>query len=259
MVVAIVHDKQLVEDPELLHAAGAVSLLALENAELDAAWRDSLRALASSRARLTKASDRERRKLERDLHDGAQQRLLAVLVKLSLASERTGDNPDLSRFLTAAGVELEAAIGELRDLAHGLYPAVLGELGLARALWTVSRRSPDRITVVATKRRFSPETEAAFYYCCLEAVQNALKHGGPLAHTSIRLFTSQDELHMEVRDTGPGFDSTAASDGLGLQSMRDRLGAVGGHAEIVSTPGRGTVVAAVAPVTSPAHANSQPY
>jgi signal transduction histidine kinase len=247
-VVTIIHDKQLVEDPELLRAAGGVSLLALENAELDAAWKDSLRALAASRTRLAKASDQERQKLERDLHDGAQQRLLAALIRLSLADELAGDNPALRKQLTATATELNVAIDELRDLAHGLYPAELADRGLPGALRAIARRASGRITVTASEQRFSPEIETAFYYCSLEAVQNALKHAGPLAQTSIALFTTGVDLHLEVRDTGPGFDPTRAHQGIGLQSMQDRLHAVGGQVEVVSTPGRGTVVVAAAPV-----------
>jgi len=249
-LVVIVHDQQLVDDPELLRAAGAVALLALENAELDTAWRESLRALAESRARLTRASDKERRKLERDLHDGAQQRLLAALLRLSTVEELAGEDPELQRQLTATQVELEAAIEELRDLARGIYPTVLAEVGLAGALQSVALRSPERITVQATSCRFEPEIEAAVYYCCLEAVQNALKHAGPDAHTSIRVFTSSAEVKLEVRDSGQGFDRAMVHDGTGLQSMQDRLGAVGGHIEIDSEPGRGTVVTAGAPAAN---------
>jgi len=248
-VIAIVHDQQLSEDPELLEAAGTVALLALENAELDAAWKDSLNALAESRARLTRASDNERLKLERDLHDGAQQRLLAALIRLSSVDELAGESPELTRQLTATRVELETAIDELRDLARGIYPTVLAEVGLGGALRSVALRSPERITVQTTNRRFAPETEAAFYYCALEAVQNALKHAGADAHTSIRLYATDGELLLEVRDTGPGFDPNLPHDGIGLQSMQDRLAAVGGHIEIRSHPGSGTLVTAKALLT----------
>jgi signal transduction histidine kinase len=254
MVIAIIHDQQLVDDPELLRAAGAVALLALENAELDAAGKDSLRALADSRSRLTRASDEERRKLERDLHDGAQQHLLAGLIRLSWAEELAGDSPpELKRQLTATRVELETAIAELRDLARGIYPTVLAETGLGGALRSVSLHSPNRITVKATNRRFAPDLEAALYYCCLEAIQNALKHAGPEAQISIRLFTTDRELRLDVRDTGPGYNPAGQRDGLGLRNMQDRLGAVGGHVEIRSQPGRGTVVTAGAPLGNPPH------
>jgi signal transduction histidine kinase len=252
-VVTVIHDRQLVDDPELLRAAGVVALLALENAELDAAWKESLHALGESRARLTRASDKERRKLERDLHDGAQQRLLAALIRLSSADELAGESPELKRQITSTRVELEAAIEELRDLARGIYPTVLSEVGLGGALRSLALRSPEGVTVRATNRRFAPETEAAFYYCCLEAVQNALKHAGQEATTSIRLFTADGELRLEVRDTGAGFDPSVPQAGVGLQNMQDRLGAVGGHVKVRSHPGRGTVVSASAPAGNHSH------
>jgi signal transduction histidine kinase len=247
-VAEIVHDKQLAEDPELLRVAGAVSLLALENAELEAAWEHSLRALAESRARLTKASDRERRKLERDLHDGAQQRILGALLRLSLADELAGANPDLRSKLAATRRELELAINELRDLARGIYPTILTEGGLPEALRSLALRQPESISLQATSQRFPLDIETALYFCCLEAVQNASKHAGPGAHISIRVYARAGELHLEVRDTGPGFDPDTVTDGLGLQSMRDRIGAVGGQIEIIKRPGRGAAVTATVPL-----------
>ncbi len=245
----IVHDSQLAENPELLQAAGAVALLALENSELDAAWRASLRELAASRRRITTASDRERRKLERDLHDGAQQRLLAALLRVSSAGELVADDSDLSIRLRQAEADLEGAIGELRDLAHGIYPTTLAAHGLANALRVLPARFPGRVTVTeVSERRFPPEVEAAIYYCCLEAVHNASKHAGPAASISIRMRVDHGDVRLEVRDDGSGFDPSNAGDGMGLESMRDRLGAVGGHIDISSESGRGTVVAAAAPV-----------
>jgi len=247
--VAIVHDSQLSEDPELLQAAGAVALLALENAELDAAWKESVGELADSRARLVSAGDRERRKLERDLHDGAQQRLVAAAINLSLAGDLIGDDPELRERFTAATVEVEEALAELREVAHGIYPPALARWGLARALEPLAVRHHGKVTVIeADPARFAPELEAAVYYCCLEAVQNASKYAGRDARISIRLYTDTDRLHLEVRDDGLGFDPARAHDGIGLQNMRDRLGAVGGRVEITSHPGQGTLVAATAPL-----------
>jgi signal transduction histidine kinase len=247
--VAIVHDRQLSEDPELLQAAGAVGLLALENAELDAAWRQSLGELADSRARLVRAGERERRKLERDLHDGAQQRLVAASINLAVADELADNgNPDLRERVNDATREVEEALAELRELAHGIYPTALGRWGLGRALDLLAARHRN-LTVVSQTGvgRFRPEVEAAIYYCCLEAVQNASKHAGRDAHITIRLYSDDKQLHLEVRDDGPGFDVSQARDGIGLQNMRDRLGAVGGHAHITSQPGQGTLVAAAVP------------
>jgi signal transduction histidine kinase len=247
--LAIVHDKQLAADPELLQAAGAATLLAQENAELDAAWKDSLHELSDSRARLVQAGERERRKLERDLHDGAQQRLLAVLLTLTAAKEMAADNADLKKALTRAEAETEEAIDDLRELAHGIFPAVLADHGLAGGLRSLATRLSGTVTVVeAAGRRFAPEIETAIYYCCLEAVQNATKHAGPDAHITIRLHADTDELHLEVRDDGLGFEPEDVPAGLGLQSMRDRLGAVDGHTEIASRPGCGTVVKATVPI-----------
>jgi signal transduction histidine kinase len=247
-----VHDSQLAENPELLQAAGAVTLLALENSELDAAWRGSLRELAASRRRITSASDRERRKLEHDLHDGAQQRLLAALLRVASAGELVSDNPDLTIRLQQAEADLEGAIGELRDLAHGIYPTTLAARGLADALRLLPARFPGTVSVTeVSERRFPPEVEAAMYYCCLEAVQNASKHAGPGARISIRMRADPGDVHLDVRDDGRGFDASDAGDGLGLQSMRDRLGAIGGHIDILSESGRGTVIAAAAPLGDP--------
>jgi signal transduction histidine kinase len=210
---------------------------------------ESLGELADSRARLVSAGDRERRKLERDLHDGAQQRLVAASINLSLAGELADGKSDLGERLGAATVELEEALGELRELAHGIYPPALARWGLARAFDVLAARYPGRVKVVeAASARFAPEVEAAFYYCCLEAVQNASKHAGPDAQVMIRVYAEVDQLHLEVRDNGPGFDVSAAHDGIGLQNMRDRLGAVGGCVEIVSEYGHGTLVAATAPL-----------
>lgn len=248
---AIVHDAQLDEDPELLQAAGAVALLALEYAELESAWNNSLMRLAESRSRIVKAGDRERRKLERDLHDGAQQRLLGGLLRLDMARELAAGDPKLFSTLTEASGELEAAIHELRELAHGIYPTVLAESGLAGAIRGVAQRSAGRTTVSeVTERRFSSEIEAAIYYCCVEAVQNATKHAGPNSHISIGLNADARELRLEVRDDGSGFDLATTQDGVGLQNMRDRLGSVGGRIEVVSAPGNGTVVSAVAPLSA---------
>jgi signal transduction histidine kinase len=194
----------------------------------------------------------ERRRLERDLHDGAQQRLVAATINLSLAGELADGNPELRERVSEAGSEVEEALAELRELAHGIYPQALSRWGLARALEVLAARYPDRVKMTAaTAARFPAEVDAAMYYCCTEAVQNASKHAGPDAHISIRLYTRADHLHLEVRDNGPGFDPTAAHDGVGLQNMRDRLGAVRGSVEILSQLGRGTLVAASAPVRRP--------
>jgi signal transduction histidine kinase len=252
--IAIVHDEQLAEDPELLQAAGAVALLALENAELDSAWKESLGELADSRARLVRAGDTERRKLERDLHDGAQQRLMAVQVKLRMAQKHA--DTELSEELGAIRVDATEAVEELRALAHGIYPSVLRNGGVAEALRSMAMTAPIPITVHDEEpARCEEAIEAAVYYCCAEAVQNAAKHAGPDARVSIRLYTEGAQLHLQVRDSGRGFDVSAAHDGVGLQNMRDRIGAVGGRVEISSQPVQGTLVAATVPLSHPSAAD----
>jgi signal transduction histidine kinase len=240
-----VHDEQLSDDPELLQAAGAVALLALENAKLDAAWR-------ASRARVVSAGERERRKLERDLHDGAQQRLMAAQVRLSMASRLAADRPDLRARLTETRVELDHAIEELRDLAHGIYPRLLSDRGLVGAVRALAPRFAGRVSVTAaSEEAVPPEIETAVYYCCLEAVQNAVKHAGPEAKIWVRLRADARELRLEVRDDGPGFDASNNHHGAGLDNMRDRISSVGGDLEIISHAGHDTLVAATVPLDHP--------
>ena len=251
---AIVHDKQLSEDPELLQAAGAVALLALENAELDAAWRNSLEELAASRdeladsrARLVDATDTERRKLERDLHDGAQQRLVTIQLGLRLAWEQA--NGDLAAELEALSAEAGEAVEELRTLAQGIYPTVLRESGLADALRSVAMRAPIPVRVVDSGiGRCSAPVEAAIYFCSLEAVQNSIKHAGSGARVTVTLGRYGEAVHFAVADDGVGMDVAVAVVGVGLVSMRDRIGAVGGDVEVVSSPGQGTTVRGSVPV-----------
>ncbi|MGB0094219.1 MAG: sensor histidine kinase [Solirubrobacteraceae bacterium] len=248
---AIVHDTQLAEDPELLQAAGAAVLLARENTELETAWQESLRDLDESRARLASAAERERRKLERNLHDGAQQRLVAASINLTLADEAR-DEDELHERIADSRADIEEAINELREIAHGIYPTALARSGLSRAFDWLAARSQGKVTVAeASVGRFAPEIELAAYYCGLEAVQNASKHAGAQAQTWIRLYVEADELRLEVRDNGAGFDLARARDGVGLQNMRDRFGAIGGRVEIISQPGKGTRIAASAPVRRP--------
>jgi signal transduction histidine kinase len=248
---AIVHDVQLADDPELVQAAGSAALLAQENTELEAAWKESLRELADSRARLASAGERERRKLGRDLHDGTQQRLVAANINLALAEE-ADDDRELHERIAESRAEIEQALVELREVAHGIYPAALARSGVARAFNLLAGRYPNDLVVTeATTERFSPEIELAVYYCGLEAVQNASKHAGAEARVWIRLYVEDGLLHLEVRDDGRGFDVARTSDGVGLQNMRDRLGAVGGSVDVSSRPGEGTLLLASVPVTPP--------
>jgi signal transduction histidine kinase len=247
--VAIVHDAQLSDDPELLQAAGAAALLIFENVELQAAWESALREVQLSRARIAAASARERRRLEQDLHDGAQEALVALRIKLALASEDPADDETLRRRLNELADELDGAIGEVRDIAHGIYPSLLAEFGLVHALEAVARRAAGNIEVLAENvGRYPPEIESGVYYCCREALQNAVRHAGDAAAVSVALRARDGELSFEVRDDGVGFDLAKDSIGAGLRNIEDRVGALTGSVRFISTPGSGTVVAGVVPV-----------
>ena len=240
-VAALIHDPMLDTDSALVEGLAASSLMMLENARLVAE-------LQASRARLTEASDRERRKLERDLHDGAQQRLTGIQVRLRMVQERV-DGGELADDLDAIGDDAAEAVEELRQLAHGIYPPVLRDYGLADALRSFALRAP--ITVEVRDDgigRCSRTVEAAIYFCSMEAVQNATKHAGSHARVTITLGRDRERVRFAVADDGVGMDPSAVDgDGDGLTSMRDRIGAVSGELEITSTPGRGTTIRATVP------------
>jgi signal transduction histidine kinase len=242
--VALVHDAQLNDDPELLQAAGAVALLAEENAELDTAWRRALDDLQRSRARITHTLDDERRRMAVNLHDGVQQRLGAIRLRLAMSAELATD-PDLHGRLEGIGGTVDDAIEEVREVARGLYPHLLFERGLISALEDALR--PLRVEHNEIAHHAGDE-ELAVYYACLEAVQNARKHGGPSPTITVSVHEHADGLSFEVIDDGPGFNPSDAHDGMGLQNLRDRIGAVGGHIVITSAEGRGTTVSGTVPV-----------
>lgn len=241
---ALIHDAQLNDDPELLQSAGVVALLAAENAELDTAWHDAVSDLRRSRARMSHAVDDERRRLSFDLHDGVQQRLSAIRIRIALATDLATDATLRGR-LDEIAVNVEEAIGELREVSQGLYPHLLNDRGLLTALEHAVAPVQIRHNEI---HRHSPVLELAIYYSCLEAVQNAVKHGGPAATIAVSLYESNGALTFEVNDDGPGFDLAALHEGAGLQNMHDRLGAVDGRLSIDSSPGRGTVVSGSVPL-----------
>ena len=246
--VAIIHDPQLNDDPELLDAAGAVALLAAENAELDAGWTQALQDVARSRARLVRAADEERRRFERNLHDTVQQQLISIKLRVEIEADEGDVNASSRGRLLEIAQSVEAALAEVRQIAHGLHPPLLTASGLPIALQRFHDRaaSPPEINAVGVGR-YPPEIESAVYYCCLEAIQNATKHGGRDVHVSVALAEEDGHLTFRVVDDGPGF---AAGDvgGLGLQNMEDRLGAVGGRLRITTAPGRGTTISGEVPL-----------
>jgi signal transduction histidine kinase len=208
--------------------------------------------MRASRARIVAASDESRRMVERDLHDGAQQYL--VLLQLKLGQARRILETDLSKAAAAvdeAGEELAHALSELRDLAHGIYPAVLESDGLPAALAAAAERSSMPVTVDSDGvGRYPQELEAAIYFCCLEALQNAAKHAGDGAKVSVRLSQDDGQVQFEVEDDGRGYDAAKISPSSGLQNMTDRIGALGGELHIVSVPGAGTTVRGNVPAGS---------
>src|SRR4051812_13646958 len=247
--VAIDHDAQLEDDPELLNAAGAVALLAAENARLDASSNDALQALRESRARIVRAGDAERRKVEQNLHDGVQQRLIAVGIEVSLVAESVAGDVATRGKLHRVSTGIEQALEDLREVAHGIYPPAFADLGLVSALGRMGVHSRASLTVQGSGvDRHSPEIESAVYYSCLEAIQNASKHGGPAVAITVALREQAGELTFRVSDDGPGFDPSRAQPGAGLHNMRDRLGALDGRLSITSAPGPGTTVTGRVPL-----------
>jgi signal transduction histidine kinase len=233
----------------LIDAGELLLLLALENAKLSAARADALRELADTRERVIQAGDLARQRLERDLHDGAQQRLTAIQIKLQLAQEAT-DGQDLARQLQAIGADAAKAVDELRSLARGIYPAVLRHNGLGDALRSVAREAPISVEVIdGGIGRCAEAVENAIYFCALEALQNTIKHAGAGATITLRLTRDRRLLRFEFTDDGVGVsvDAAPTGDGIGMTSMRDRIGAVGGDLEVISSPGRGTTVRGAVP------------
>jgi signal transduction histidine kinase len=209
--------------------------------------------LRASRARIVAAADAERRRIERDLHDGAQQYLVAIAVKARLIQQLAPTDPARGAALTQDLVrDVEAALDELRSLAQGIYPPLLSSAGLGEALRAASSRTPIPVGLETDGvGRYQPELEAAVYYCCLEALQNTSKHAGDGTSASVRLWEEAGSLHFDVDDDGVGFDPAHGTAGAGLTNMRDRIGAVGGTLRIESAPGSGTRVRGAIPLAAP--------
>lgn len=230
--------------------------LALHNSQLDTALQttlDEIRKqadeLRESRARVVASGDAERRRIERNLHDGAQQHLVALAVNLRLARDIITDDSDAGlEMLDQLADEVQETIQEVRQLAHGIYPPLLVDSGLVEALRAAANRSPLPVDISADGiGRYPSETEAAVYFCCLEALQNAAKHA-PDAHVDLRLWEEAGGLLFTVSDDGPGFDPDRAQKGHGYVNMADRLGAIGGTVRWESEIGEGSVVRGSVPL-----------
>lgn len=205
--------------------------------------------MRESRARIVAAADDARRQVERDLHDGAQQQLVALGLRLSLAEEALQGHAEGQALVKDARGQLSDALAELRNLAHGIYPMVLETGGLPRALAQAAERAAIETSCgCELTTRPSREIEAAVYFCCMEALQNAAKHAGPGAKARIEIRESNRHLRFSVSDDGAGFNPVTATANAGLQNLNDRVGALGGDMEVTSTPGHGTAVAGSIPL-----------
>jgi signal transduction histidine kinase len=207
------------------------------------------RELTRSLARIATAGADERHRLERELHDSAQNRLVALQIQLGLARDRTAQTlPEVAAALGGLVGEAGAVGDELRRIGRGISPPLLAARGLTAALRAEAAHAPIPVRISdAGVGASKPDVEVALYLCCLELIQNATKHAGPGASVTVRLEQDGDELAFSVEDTGRGFDHRAPPQGGGLTGVRDRMASVGGHVEIRGGPGRGTIVAGVVP------------
>ena len=241
----LVHDRAALDDSRLMSAVLAGVRLALENEQLRARLHARLADVQASRARLVRAEEEARRRLERDLHDGAQQRLLGIGLALQLARKEVCDGTQAAELLDESGSELEAAIGDLRNLAHGIHPTVLTEQGLGAAVTALARRLavPVEVGGITTGRLPAPVESAAYFLIC-EALQNTVKHARA-SQARISVVQADGLVRVEVSDNGIGGADPAA--GSGLRGLADRVEAVGGRLSVDSQPGCGTTVRAELP------------
>jgi signal transduction histidine kinase len=257
-------------DFELLELLAREAALRLRNLRLESQLRDRLALIESqaeelrrSRQRLVAAQDEERRRIERDLHDGVQQQLVSLAVRLQRLARETGDGS--GRLLADLAAEAEQAVFALQELGRGIFPSVLADQGLTAALRTQAARMPLAVRVEAedavAAARLDPELEAALYFVALEALTNVQKHA-PGAAVDVWLRALEGRVSLEVVDDGPGFDGAPRTGGSGIQNMSDRIAAAGGTFTLESRPGGGTRVAAAvaadgALLPQPAEADSR--
>ena len=245
-VGALVHDRAALEEPAMLDAVCAAAGLALENHRLHAEVLTRLDEVRASRNRIVEAGDAARRRVERNLHDGAQQRLVTLSLVLRMARNRlTGSDRDVDSLLAEAADELNAALHELRDLAAGLHPPILTEEGLPAALEALAERTPMPVRLrLAAPDRLAAPVEAAAYYVASEALTNAAKHSGA-TQVVVSACRVDHQLEVEVADDGVGGAVVRA--GSGLEGLTDRVEALGGSLHLCSRPGQGTSVVAHIP------------
>jgi signal transduction histidine kinase len=235
-LAVIVADPSLSTDDDLVRAAVAATAFALENAQLEAALTGQLQEVRQSRLRIIQAETTERRRLERDLHDGTQQRLVAISIMLGVAEADTTEDP-VRAILGRAGAELAQVIEDLRDLAHGIHPGVLHQVGLEKAIRTMAEQYPFPIDVALPPGRFTEGAELTAYYVIAEAISNAVKHARA-RRVTISGEASGGWLSIAVSDDGMG--GARAGAGTGISGIIDRVRAIDGEAGVDSTPGDGT-------------------
>jgi signal transduction histidine kinase len=244
-IAAIVHDPALLDDPDLVRAAGAAAALGLENERLDAELRAKVEELSTSRARIVESGYAARRRLERDLHDGAQQRLVSLALRLRMLRSRVKDEPEVVQELDSARGELDQALDELRELARGIHPSVLSDRGLDAALDGLARRAPLPVELGETpSERLPDRVESAAYFVVAEALTNVAKYAHA-THASVNIRRHDGQVLVEVSDDGVGGADPAT--GSGLRGLLDRVSAVGGRLEVDSRPGEGTTIRASIP------------
>lgn len=238
------------EDPGRVEAVGSMARLALENERLAAQVRAQLEEVRASRSRIVEAADAERRRIERDLHDGAQQRLVALAMRLDQAREGSAEATAL---IDATTAELLTAVKEVRDLARGLHPTILTDSGLAAAVEALAERTPFPVTSTIPEGRFRPEIEVAAYYVIAEALTNVARYAGA---TEARIDASyaSGRLVLKVSDNGRGGADPRA--GSGLRGLADRLATIGGELNVVSPVGAGTVLTASLPLAEQPEAST---
>ena len=244
-VAALVHDPWLLDEPELLRAVTAAAGIAIENARLQVELRARLEELRGSRTRIIEAGQRERQRLERNLHDGAQQRLVALALELRLLEHRLGDDPEAARRLESARLEVTGSLAELREIAHGIHPAVVTAHGLPVALEQAAALAPLPVTLsVQLEGRLPEPVEVAAYYMVCESLANVGKYAQASA-AEVELCRAGDVLRVDVSDDGVGGADTEA--GTGLRGLADRMEALGGTLRVWSPAGGGTLVRAEIP------------
>jgi len=245
-VGAIVHDADLAEERDLVRTVGATAALTLENERLDAELRAHVDELRASRARIVTAGYTERQRLERDLHDGAQQRLMALGINLRLARDLiTSDTQEAATLLDASLEELNQATRELRELARGIHPAVLTDRGLDAALNGLAGRSPVPVELVQTlDERLPSSVESAVYFVVAEALTNVARYAQAQT-VRVTVIRSNRQVNVQVSDDGVGGANPA--NGSGLRGLSDRVAALDGRLELTSANGDGTTVRATIP------------